>query len=447
MSPMSKRVYYNPEEETLERPALEQLQRRKLAALLARVRADNAFYRRKFQDTACDPAGGELEMLPLTTRAELEQDQTDHPPFGSDLTFPLGDYVRLCQTSGSSGGRPMRWLDTAESWDWCKRCWGIVYTAAGVTPGDRLFFPFSFGPFLGFWSGFDAAGSLSTLAIPGGGMTTTARLKLILDLGITVVCCTPTYAQRMAEVAEYEKIDIASSAVRLIIVAGEPGGSVPEIRVRIESAWNARVFDHSGMTEIGPLGFQCPDHPGSLHLIESECIAEVIDPQTLRTVANGEIGELVITNLGRLGSPVIRYRTGDQVRITRERCSCGRSYALAHRGILGRTDDMICVRGINVFPNALEAIIRQIRHVAEFRIEAYDSASLTQLAVEIEPVPVAANDPGLALRVEQVIQDTLSLRVDVRLVPPGTLPRFEMKARRFIRRKTTDSVESIAGQV
>lgn len=445
MSPMSKRAYYIPDEETLERAALEQLQRRKLSALLARVRAENAFYQRKFQGITFDAATGKLETLPLTTRGELERDQTDHPPFGSDLTFPIADYVRLCQTSGSSAGRPMRWLDTAESWDWCKRCWGIVYTAAGVVPGDRLFFPFSFGPFLGFWSGFDATGLLGTLAIPGGGMTSAARLRLILDLGITVVCCTPTYAQRLAEVAEHEKLDIASSSVRLIIVAGEPGGSVPEIRSRIELAWNARVFDHSGMTEIGPLGFQCPDHPGSIHLIESECIAEVIDPRSLRPVPDGQVGELVITNLGRVGSPVIRYRTGDQVRLTRSRCSCGRSFALAHGGILGRTDEMICVRGINVFPNALEAIIGQIRHVAEFRIEAYDLGSLTQLAVDIEPVAAAANDPGLAFRVEQVIQDTLSLRAEVRLLAPGTLPRFEMKARRFIRRKPAGSADTIAG--
>jgi phenylacetate-CoA ligase len=444
---MSKRVYHIPEEETLERAALVHLQRRKLGAMLARLRADNAFYRRKFEGIAFDAARDDLGILPLTTRAELEQDQADHPPFGSDLTCPVTDYVRLCQTSGSSGGRPMRWLDTPQGWDWCKRCWSIVYTAAGVTRSDRLFFPFSFGPFLGFWSGFDAAGLLGALAIPGGGMSTTARLRLILDLGVTVVCCTPTYAQRMAEVAEHEKLDIASSAVRLMIVAGEPGGSVPEIRSRIESAWSARVFDHSGMTEIGPLGFECPDHPGSVHLIESECIAEAIDPQTLRPMPDGEVGELVITNLGRTGSPVVRYRTGDQVRFTRDRCSCGRSFALARGGILGRTDDMICVRGINVFPSALEAIIGRIRHVAEFRIEAYDLGSLTQLAVDIEPVPVAANDPGLAFRVEQVIQDTLSLRAEVRLVPPGTLPRFEMKARRFIRRKVADSADAIAGQV
>jgi phenylacetate-CoA ligase len=444
---MSKRVYYIPEEETLERVELEQLQRRKLAAMLAQVLAGNPFYRRKFGGIAFDARAGDLAMLPPTSRAELERDQADHPPFGSALTYPPARYARICQTSGSSGGRPMRWLDTPESWDWCKRCWGIVYTAAGVTPGDRLFFPFSFGPFLGFWSGFDATGLLGTLAVPGGGMTTVARLRLILELGITVVCCTPTYALRMAEVAEYEKLDIASSAVRLIIVAGEPGGSVPGIRTRIESAWGARVFDHSGMTEIGPLGFECPDHPGSLHLIESECIAEAIDLQTLRPVPDGEMGELVVTNLGRTGSPAIRYRTGDQVRLTRERCSCGRSFALACGGILGRTDDMICVRGINVFPNALEAIIRQIRHVAEFRIEAYDLGSLTQLAVDIEPVPVAANDPGLALRVEQVIQDTLSLRVEVRLVAPGTLPRSEMKSRRFIRRKAADAADTIAGSV
>src|SRR5262249_40288293 len=148
----------------------------------------------------------------------------------------------------------------------------------------------------------------------------------LLDNEVTVVLCTPTYALRLAEVARDEQIDLAASSVRALIVAGEPGGSIPATRQRIESAWGARVFDHYGMTEIGALGIECPEHPAGLHLLETECIAEVIDPETAGLVPPGQVGELVLTNLGRLGSPLIRYLTGDLVKIDPKPCPCGRSF-------------------------------------------------------------------------------------------------------------------------
>src|SRR5260221_9815246 len=179
---------------------------------------------------------------------------------------------------------------------------------------DRIFFPFSFGPFLGFWAGFEGANRMGNLCIAAGGMSSSARLNLLLENRATVVCCTPTYALRLAEVAAEQKIDLAASAVRAILVAGEPGGNIPATRRRIETAWGARVVDHWGMTELGPLAIESLDEPGGLYLLETECIAEIIDPQSGETVPDGTEGELVITNLGRVGSPLIRYRTGDRVR-------------------------------------------------------------------------------------------------------------------------------------
>jgi phenylacetate-CoA ligase len=329
----------------------------------------------------------------------------------------------------------MRWLDTPESWDWFKKLWGTIYRAAGVRPGHRLMFPFTFGPFVGFWAAFDGATALGNLALAAGGMSTAARLRMLVENHVDVVCCTPTYALRMAEVAEQEHVDLAAAKVSKLIVAGEPGGSVPEIRARIERTWNARVYDHTGMTEIGAAAFECHESPGTgVHVNEGEYIPEVIDPQTGRAVPDGEPGELVITNLGRWGSPLIRYRTNDRVRLTRAGpCACGRSYARLEGGILGRYDDMITVRGNNLFPAGIEAVIRKFPEVAEFRVTVAGAGALAEVEIELEPATEAAAQ-HLADRVARAVQNALSFRAQVRTVPCGSLPRFEMKAKRFIRR-------------
>jgi phenylacetate-CoA ligase len=424
--------YFAPEIETLDADGIRAHQRNKLAQMLAELRANNSFYRRKLDAILFDPAHDSLDALPLTTRAELEADQVANPPYGTNLTYPLSSYSRYCQTSGT-GGRAMRWLDTPESWQWVVRCWGYIFRAAAVGPGDRLIFPFSFGPFLGFWGAFDSSVAHGFLSIPAGGVSTIARLRMILDNEVTVICCTPTYALRMAEVAREEKLDLAGSKVRAIIVAGEPGGSIPETRRAIESAWGARVFDHTGMTEIGPMSFECEPAPGGVHVIESEYIAEVIDPQALQPVPDGQIGELVLTNLGRWGSPLVRYRTGDQVRLTRGRCKCGRCFARLEGGILGRVDEMFIVRGNNVFPTAVEAVLRRFPEVAEFRLTVTENGTLTQVCLEVEPIGGIAVPDALCERIGRTLQETLSFRADVRPVPAGSLPRFEMKARRFVR--------------
>lgn len=424
-------AFFIPEEETLERASLATLQRRKLAAMLAEVLQRNAFYRAKFAGWTVERAVGEYASLPLTTRAELEGDQAAHRPYGANVTYPLREYCRLHQTSGSTGA-PLRVLDRASDWEWWKRCWGIIYRGAGVTPADRLCFAFSFGPFIGFWAAFESAVALGNLSLAAGGMSTSARIDYILANDVTVVCCTPTYALRMAEVAAGEKIDLAASKVRLLIVAGEPGGSLPATRAGIEGAWGARVIDHTGMTETGPHGFECAEAPGSVHLIESEFIAEVIDPASGAVLPDGAAGELVVTNLGRWGCPVIRYRTGDQVRLTRGRCACGRWFARMESGILGRIDDMLIIRGNNVFPAAVEDIVRGVGGVAEFRLRVEAKGAMTDLCIEVEPA-AGADGAETAARVERAIHDRLLFKPVVRVAAAGSLPRFEMKARRVIR--------------
>jgi phenylacetate-CoA ligase len=403
----------------------------KLRELLAAILPANPFYSAKLRGFGPDSY---LATLPFTLKQELMEDQQAHPPYGSNLTYPLDRYTRFCQTSATTTGTPMRWLDTPESWDWMIHNWMRVYQAGGVGVRDRIFFAFSFGPFLGFWVGFEAANRLGCLAIPGGGMRSAARLGTMIETSATVLCCTPTYAIRLAEVAAEENIDLATAQVQTLIVAGEPGGSVPATRNQISKLWRgARVVDHHGMTEIGPVSYGCPKRPGVLHVIEESYIAEVIDPLTGQPVARGITGELVLTNLGRLGSPLIRYRTSDMVQAAPEEvCECGTRDLALNGGILGRTDDMLVVRGVNVYPSAVENILRSFEAVTEYRVEIQNHRTLPELSIQIEPAPAHAHDSTLPHRLEAALTNAFALRIPVSVVPPGSLPRFEMKARRWV---------------
>ncbi len=395
----------------------------------------NCFYVKKFRHAGIDLnqtwTTEAFLKIPFTGKSELSADQIEHPPYGTALSFPLESYTRLHQTSGTTTNRAMRWLDTAPSWAWLTNCWKTIFQLAKITSVDRVYFPFSFGPFLGFWSAFDAAAQMGMLALPGGGMSTTARLRFLLEHRATVLCCTPTYAVHLADVAATEQLDLASSDVRAVIVAGEPGGSIPSTRQRIEQAWGARVFDHYGMTEVGPVAAECEESPGGLHILEDDFIAEVLDAETGLPVAAGKTGELVITNLGRHGSPLIRYRTGDVVMLDSEPCRCGRSWRKLLGGVQGRTDDMIHIRGNNLYPSAIEAVVRRFPEIIEFRIIVDRSGPLADLKVQVEP-SAGHDTPQLVQAVGQAIRDALLFRAEIVLMPANSLPRYEMKARRVV---------------
>ena len=450
---------------------IEQVQLRKLRCLLEAILPSNPFYARKL--AACEPALSPLtpslspsdgervpfragegkaagplsphglacltleeykRLIPITTRHDLVRDRLANPPYGTNLTFPLEAYVRCHQTSGTTTV-PIRWLDTADSWNHIVGNWLQILAAAGVTRRDRFFFAFSFGPFLGFWSALDAVQRLGCFCFPGGSMSSMGRLQAILDNGITAVCCTPTYAQHLGEVAREKRVDMARSRLRLLIVAGEGGGSIPATRARIERLWpGAAVFDHHGMTEVGPVTYQCPARPGALHVLESAYLPEVLSPHSETPVPAGETGELVLTTLDRVGSPLLRYRTGDLVKPRRRSvCACGRHELALDGGILGRSDDMVVVRGVNVYPSLVEELVRAHPEVIEYRVQLDCRQAMPELSLEVE---ATENGPGVAAlprRLEQSIQTALNLRVPVVLVPAGSLPRFEMKAQRWVR--------------
>ncbi|HEY0981234.1 MULTISPECIES: phenylacetate--CoA ligase family protein [unclassified Schlesneria] len=417
------------------RSELTQYQGDRLTQLLAQVIPANPFWTKKYAAAGIDPESirglDDLHLLPLTAKSELVADQLSAAPYGTNLTFPVGDYCRLHQTSGTTTGQPMRWMDTSASWNWVLECWSTIYRLLGLRRDDRLCFPFSFGPFLGFWAAFEGASRQGNLCLAAGGMSSEARLKLILENQVTWIGCTPTYALRLAEVAAAQGIDVSQSSVRAVLVAGEPGGSIPSVRARIAQAWGARVFDHWGMTEIGPLATECEDDTDCLTVNESACIPEIIDPETGNPSTTGK-GELVITNLGRIGSPLIRYRTGDLVEVAQDPHPSGRVWMRLKGGIQGRTDDMLIIRGNNVFPSSIEEIVREFPAVAEFRIVVTRHREMQHIRLELEPTP-SANPETLVESISATIKQKLQFHAEVKLVPFESLPRFEMKARRLVR--------------
>jgi phenylacetate-CoA ligase len=418
--------------ETLDREALAGRQWARFVALGRAVFPANAFVTRKWRAAGIADhrelrGWGDFRRLPFTFKQELVDDQAARPPFGENLTYSLDRYVRVHQTSGTTGA-PLRWLDTQESWDWWLRCWGFVLRAAGIGPDDRVYVPFSFGLFIGFWAGFEGARALGALAIPGGGQDSAQRLAAIETLGATALCCTPSYALHLAEVGRERGVDLRKLGVTTTVHAGEPGAGIPAVRARIEAAWGARAYDHAGMTEMGAYGFECAAQSG-LHVNESEFIVEIVDPDTGAPAAEGE---LVLSNLGRLGSPVLRYRTGDRVRAAPGGCECGRSFLRLDGGILGRVDDMLIVRGVNVFPSALEGIVRRFPAVDEFLIEVFRRQEMDEVRLLVESPDGQARQVVSAM--QEAVRVELGIRVEVVPVPAQSLPRYELKARRLVRR-------------
>jgi phenylacetate-CoA ligase len=414
------------------RAALDAMKLSRLRGLLREILPSNGFYAAKLARIAA-PAGiaslAELSDWPFTFKEELVAAVADGAP--GNLTWPRERYVRFHQTSGTHG-RPLPVFDTVADWRWWMDCWRTILARGGVAAGDRVLVASSFGPYAGFWSGFDAVIAAGALAIPTGGLSTLARLEMMRTHAPTVLIATPSYALHLAEVAIDEKLETAAESVRLVIVAGEPGGSAPAVRRRIAAAWRADVLDHAGATEVGPWGVGDLSGPG-LDVLEPWFHPEFLSLETGGPAAAGELAELVLTTLGRAGAPVIRYRTGDVVRPrwpTDVEVAAGASpWVRLDGGILGRTDDMLVIRGVNVFPGAIDDIVRSFPEVVEYRLIVSTDAALDRISLEIED---RLADPA---RVARELALRLGLRVDVTAVPIGSLPRFEGKGRRVIDRR------------
>ena len=394
--------------------------------LLTAILPGNRFYAEKLGEVGPFASLEDFAAkIPFTTKDELAADQEAHPPYGRILTYPLETYTRYHQTSGTRG-KPMAWLDDHAGWEWVLESWQWVWCTAGAKPGDSAFFPFSFGPFIGFWAAFEAATGMGMRAIPGGGLSSENRLRLVAEQRPGFLACTPTYALHLAEVAKRIGLHLSELGVRVLVVCGEPGGSIPEVRDRIAAEWGAKVVDHHGMTEVGPVTVSDPRKPDLLRIYHPSYHAEVIDPESGSAVELGAVGELVLTTLGRYGSPLIRYRTGDLVKPVSVGSMDPAEFAL-EGGIIGRADDMVVVRGVNVYPSAIEAVVRSVDGIGEFEVEVDERGALPEIRLVIENSTGRSAEKELESRLRSVF----SMRIPVRAVEPGTLPVFEVKAKRW----------------
>ncbi len=444
--PVAPDEYWNPRNETMSREDLRALQLVKLRRQVAWAAERSPFHRRRFAAAGFSPDDlrtlDDLRRIPPMTREEWMDAQAAHPPYGDLPAAPVESAIRFHTTSGTTGRMPLRALDGTRDWAWIAEMWCYGFHAFGVRPRDTVFFAFSYASFIGFWGAHYGCEKLGALVIPSGSLPTESRVRLIVENGATTVCATPTYVLRLAEVAREMGIDLRKQGrVDKILLSGEPSGSVPAVRRKIEETWGAPCGDTAGMTEIGTIMvFECRHRPGGLHILEDHFIEEVVDPETLEPVPYGDRGERVVTSFGRGILPLIRYRTRDLVRrVPASACTCGRTFDLYEGGILGRVDDMHKIRGTNVYPRAVEAIVREHAEVDEFQIVLTRVDERDEITVRCDLVP------GTEERwphIEQSLHNDLAevhenLRFNVELAPRGSLPRFELKAKRLVDRRET----------
>jgi phenylacetate-CoA ligase len=435
------REYWNPKTETLQRTELERLQLTKLRRACEWALDRSPYYQRKFKEAAFDVDSlktlDDLRRIPFLTRAEWMEGQAETPPFGSLPTIGPERAIRFHTTSGTSGSEPLRVLDGTKDWAWMAEMWCYGLWGFGVRPKDVSYVAFGYGSFIGFWGLHYAMEKMGVLNIPGGAQPTENRVRQIVDFNATVVASTPTYALRLAQEAEKMGIDLPSSSVERLILSGEPAGSIPQTKALIEKQWGAKAGDTAGMTEIGTIMmFECSHQPGGAHIIEDHVIEEVVDPESGEPVGYGEQGERVVTSFGRGAIPLIRYRSADLVsKVPADRCTCGRTFDIYEGGILGRVDDMKLVRGTNVYPRAVEGVVREFSNIEEFQLVLTREGIRDEITLRVEPSP-GLDDAAWTEMKEALAKELAAahegLRFNVERAGEGELPRFELKAKRTV---------------
>jgi len=427
--------YLEPEIERRSRAAMTRWQAGRLREQVRHAAAHSPFYRRKFKAAGVKPglirSLDDLPRLPFTTKDELKDNQATKPPWGDLLAVPLADVLRVHLTSATTG-RPLAFLDTREDWRGFYRSYARSLHAYGVRKTDMVMAAFSYGPWIGYWSGFYAAQELGCLVFPAGGLSTDQRIDALLNYPITVLGCTPSYALFLAEHAAKKGIDLAKDTrIRITWHTGEPGASIPATRARIEAAFGAKAYDLPGLTEIAAWGFEGDARSGLTHVHEDYCYPEVLDERD-RAVGPGGRGELVFTSLYRKAMPLLRYRTRDLVQVADRRCPCGRTLVAFEGGVLARLDDMKKVRGIIVYPRRIEELVRPHAEVDEFQIVLRRHEGLDDILVRVDPSPSLSlsERDGLRAQLGESLRTGLGLRVSVEITEPGALPRWDHKARR-----------------
>lgn len=409
------------------------LYREQLRYLYGRSR----FFREKLQASGFaspEAMGGldEIGALPLTEKDELRQSRSEADPIGTHLAAPLEDVVRIFSTSGTTGLPSYIPLTAGDLDNWIRTS-ARSYGASGLGKGERIVSTYNAGPFVA-GAALDAFPRLGLCHIPVGTGNTERLLAAVKLLKPQILACTPSYALHLAEIGEARGLDLRNSSIKRIMVAGEPGGGEPAMREKLEEAWNAKVTEAMGIGDISvSLWGECEEQHGMHFSGRGFVHFELIDPDTGKQVPveDGAKGELVYTHLKHRGAPLLRFRSRDHVVVWTSPCSCGRTAPRVR--CIGRTDDMLIVRGVNVFPSAIREIVNRfapaVTGVVSVRPTAKGVKQAPPLKVVVELAEAGATPDGLRERIEADIRATLVVTTAIHLVPPGTLPRSEYKSR------------------
>jgi len=433
-------IFWNPITETLPSEKLKDLQLMKFKRTLDLTYKNSPFYREIYKNAGLEPGDiktfDDLKHIPKIEKAMMRDTQKKKPfPYGDILSVPLEEITTFRQTSGTTG-TPVYHAETWQDLDWYSETWAYVLYAQGYRKTDRVFIPFGYNIFVAFWGGHYAAEKIGCEVVPGGVLDTKARILKMHELKCTAVMATPTYVLGMADTATKAlNIDVAKDLhIRKITCAGEPGASIPTTKKRIEDAWGAKVYDHIGATESGAWSYECTEQPGGLHVNEAFFLVEIEDINTGEIINEpGKPGKMIITALDRIAKPCIRFDSKDVIQWADYECDCGRSFRLIEGGVIGRTDDITKVKGVLLAPTAIEEVVRGFPELSdEYEVIVTKKGDIDDILLKIELAP------GHEQQSEQIISNlknqlrlktNLGYRTEVQ--PYGSLPRFELKAKRF----------------
>ncbi|MBT8351256.1 MAG: phenylacetate--CoA ligase family protein [Deltaproteobacteria bacterium] len=437
---MSKQEkYWNPLLETLPLEKLQKLQLNKFLRIFRWTYKHSKFHRSLYDKAGITPddiqSFEQIRHVPKVEKSMMRDIQKKDPfPYGDALCVPLEEVTEYRQTSGTTG-QPVYQPDTWQDWEWWAECWAYLLWAQGYRPADRVFIPFGYNVFVAFWAGHYGAEKIGCEVVPGGVLDTKARILKIQELGATALMGTPTYILGMADVAKNQmEIDPAKLPIDKITCAGEPGAGIPSTKKRIETAWNAKVFDHAGATEIGAWSYECSHQPRGMHVNEAFFLVEIEDIDTGEIITEpGKRGKMIITALDRMAQPCVRFDSKDIIEWAAKPCSCGRTFRVIEGGVVGRADDITKVKGVLLAPSAIEEVVRGINGLGdEYEVVVEKTGDVEKITLKVELMP---DSTGQRQSIESELTDQLrlktNLRYDLQFHDYGSLPRYEVKAKRF----------------
>lgn len=435
---ISEQKYWNPVLETLHHEKIRRLQLKKFKKIFSWAYERSSFHRGLYEKAGIRPEDirsfDDIRRVPTVEKSMMRDIQRKDPfPYGDALCVPLDEVSEFRQTSGTTG-QPVYQADTWQDWEWWAESWSYILWAQGYRPKDRVFIPFGYNIFVAFWAGHYAAEKIGAEVVPGGVLDTQARILKIQELRCTAMMATPTYVLGMADTAKRMGIDPRSLCIRKITCAGEPGASIPSTKKRMEEAWDAKVYDHAGATEIGAWCFECEDQPGGLHVNEAFFLVQIQDLESGEYIEEpGRRGKLIITALDRQAQPCIRFDSKDIAEWASVPCSCGRTFRLIKGGVVGRSDDITKVKGVLLSPSTIEEVVRGVDGLGnEYEVVVEKQGDTDRITLKVEFVPEAEIRRTLIERelVDQLRLKT-NLRYELQFFSPGALPRYDVKARRF----------------